>query len=514
MRALVLISLFLSIPLAGGVIKVADIPKFWAESGITADMVRAEISNAKCSTSPEYLEACRVGTAAARKILDNNGVPSVDDDFNSIIDHIDQLPPDVTNKELVLGQMFNCFLHSFDAHSTFMPQEVFDSLFGPDSDVHYGIGVRLMSTGVGVLIRSISMNTPASVAGLHVYDRIVSINGQEVGAGVIGYRNTELLKGKLGEVINLVIERGGFRLETQVSVGTVGDNNIESEIIAFNHKKYGFVHLAEFKQGSCSNLKARISRLEKQVTGLILDLRDNLGGRLDEGICIAGLFVGKKDIVGQKLVPLAIPLAVGYRPTLNDNVSWQASYRSADFHEMPLIVLINHMSASASEVVAGALQDYKQAWLVGERSFGKGSVQTIESFNENGNFQIGFTTALFFRPNGNTNQLAGVTPNFQVPQRRQAGPQERQFPREIDLYPNTIRPAEAAVEWRETRPEAVVLRNCVEGSADDLTASKMVTKKLGYEDYQKAYAIALLECSSASATQHNVSSTVKNAVSN
>src|SRR5206468_3491609 len=130
MRTLVLLGLFLSIPLSGGVIKVADLPKFWADSGMSADMVRAQISNAKCFQSDEYTQACRLAMLEGKKTLLQNGLPFVEDEFDATIDDLDHLQSNSYSKEWVLGQMYNTFLHAFDAHAVLMPQAIFDSLYG------------------------------------------------------------------------------------------------------------------------------------------------------------------------------------------------------------------------------------------------------------------------------------------------------------------------------------------------------------------------------------------------
>src|ERR1019366_4790114 len=121
----------------------ADMSKFWAESGITKEMLKTQISNARCFSSAEYLESCRAAITEAKRDVDTHNMVLVEDDFDSILDQIDQLPDGAPQpKEWIMGQMFNAQLRAFDPHATLLPAAAFDSLIGPDSDVHYGVGVR------------------------------------------------------------------------------------------------------------------------------------------------------------------------------------------------------------------------------------------------------------------------------------------------------------------------------------------------------------------------------------
>ncbi|MGZ3721540.1 MAG: S41 family peptidase [Bdellovibrionales bacterium] len=494
---------FLATPISGGVLKVADAQKFWVESGITKDMVSAQISNANCFTSNENLQACRSAISAAKSEIDNPDFQWVDNDFSSVVDQVDQLPLGDKSKEWMFGLLLNTYVRSFDAHGSVLPVAAFEAAIGKDADIHYGAGIKILATDAGVLVRAVTPNSPADSIGLKPFDLLISINGVQVGTGALGYKNTDMIKGHPGDVIDMVIERNGARQKLKLKIGVVAERNVEPEVIAFNGRKYAYIRFLQFKEESCDDLRAKIRALPKAVIGLILDFRDNPGGILEQGICVAGLFVGKKDIVGQKPVPLNFPLQTSYEPPQDNFISWSPSYRSASFPKMPLIILINQNSASAAEVVTGALQDYKQAWVVGDTSSGKGSVQNYEKLDPN--FYIGYTTALFYRPNGTTNQLAGVKPNFPVPLRRQASPAERRAPREGDIYTNSLQPLEANMIWSESRPEADLLRHCVESTAVDLTASEMIIKKTGSEDYQKAYALGLFDCSIGSTAQHNSS---------
>src|SRR5262249_34800512 len=152
---------------------------------------------------------------------------------------------------------------------------------------------------------------------------------------------------------------------------------------------------------------------------------------------------------------------------------------------------------------AAALQDYRVAWIVGEKSFAKGTIQTAQDFTPSAAFKIAFTDAVYYRKTGQANQLRGVEPDFSVPFRYGASGKEREEPREPDRYPNGL-PNQEDIPGRvqEPRPEVEVLRQCLGRTAPDIRALAAVKKKIGYEDYQRAFAIAILGCSLHLA-QHN-----------
>lgn len=510
---LVLFPILFTAPISGGVLKVADVHKFWADSGITREMVRAAISNTNCFANSETTEACREAVADAKREINNPEIKFVEDDFDSVIDAVDtQLEPG-KSKEWIFGLMLNAYVRSFDPHSSVAPRASFDVAVGPDADIHYGLGLQIMATDAGVFVRSVTANSPAEAAALKPFDRLLEVNGSPIRTGAQGYRDCDQIKGEKGDILTLKIQRKGVEKTVHVTIGVVADQNVNPEVVGFNSRKYAVIRLARFRENVCDDLKAKILNLPKSVSGVILDLRDNPGGLYEEGICVAGLFLGRKNIVGQKQIPVTYPLPIRPREESNDIIKWYPSYRAAAFPQLPLLVLINQNSASAAEIVAGALQDYERAWIVGDVSFGKGTVQNLEPMQGSDSFYQGYTTALFYRPNGSTNQRAGVTPDFPASLRRMARPEEKRGPREGDIYPNSFKPLDPQSQWTQVRPEAEGLKNCVNGNAVDLSANQMIISKTGSEDYQKAYALGVFDCSIGTIAQHNSSSSLKKIVS-
>ena len=497
MRTLILASLFTVLPLTGGGVRVSNLTQYWTESGINRQMLASELTTEKCASSPAYLAACREAIAVAKRQVDFGKIDLSGDDFNAVLEKVDQFKFEGARqpKEVVWAAMYNAFLQTFDSHAGILPTPAYDAMMSEENEVRYGTGMRVILTNAGVFVRSVTRFSPAARKGLRVHDRIVSVNGTPLGGGERAHEKMELLAGKVGDQLNLVIERKRRKIKYVLKIGVVSEPNVQTEILANGKNQYLLVRLLQFKQESCDKLREKIGLVKALYQGIILDLRDNTGGLVDQSVCIASLFVGRKDIVGQKKVPIRIPVDIGEHPEIDERIDWRAGIAPAVYDKVPLVVLINSVSSSASEIVAGALQDYKAAWIVGERSFGKGTVQNVEGLNDIDDFKIIYTTALFYRPSGITNQLTGVTPNFDVPMRRQSLAEERKYPREAEIFKNSIKPpAGEQNSWRETRMEVDQHRRCVENSNSDLRASEVYMKNRGHEDYQAAYAMALLSC--------------------
>lgn len=509
MRTFLLASLFIALPLSSQGVKVANLTLAWTESGMRVALLRERISNEKCATQAAYLAACREVVKVAKRYVDFGKVDFGEDDFDAFLNKVETF--DYTKvsrpKEQIWGLMYNAFLRSFDAHGALVPASTFKALLHKESGARYGTGLRLSFTAAGVFVRDVTRFSPAGRQGLRVHDKILSVNGRPMGVGVAAYENRDLLSGSPGDTLKLVIERGTRKLAKSIKIGVVAERNVQTEVFAVGKTQYLVVRLLEFGKGSCDELKEEIQQVKAKYQGIILDLRENPGGIVEESVCIAALFVGRKNIVGQKKVAISIPIDVDYQPPNDDGIVWTAGDREAEFAKSPLTVLMSANSASSSEIVAGALQDYKAAWIVGDRSYGKGTVQSVLELRNQENFRIVFTTALFYRPNGASNQLVGVTPNFLVPARRQLLATEQSYLREQDLALNAIQPPEGDLGgWRETRPEVEALRRCVENSNSDLKVSEALMKKRNTEDYQLAYALALNSClakSRSNLSKHN-----------
>ncbi|MGE3757944.1 MAG: S41 family peptidase, partial [Pseudobdellovibrionaceae bacterium] len=215
---------------------------------------------------------------------------------------------------------------------------------------------------------------------------------------------------------------------------------------------------------------------------LVLDLRHNTGGLVNEGKCIAQLFAGDKPIVERQPLQLEFPqvLQIEKGEVLEGDESYE--WRRT-FDDLPLVVMINERSASASELVAGALQDFNRAWIVGERSYGKGTTQLIHHLQNFPELRVFKTVSRYLRPNKTSPQDAGVIPNFEVPFRAGASAKERRFVREENLLRGMR--LEQQAPWKETRMNQVAaIQKCLSKQKPEASA-----------DHQLEIALQIFACS-------------------
>jgi carboxyl-terminal processing protease len=356
-------------------------------------------------------------------------------------------------REMVIGKVISAYMRALDPYAKLMPAEFIELLLNGQSKTYYGLGVETIESADGLIVFQVYPHSPASKAGLKIHDRIVSINGvgarDEYEAHALG----QMLTGKTGDKFILdVVSRGKrSRMELEVAPLEIPDNG--GEIFSAGGKNIAYYRMRSFAVDSCLNLQRRIEgwqgQLHGKLNGFILDLRHNSGGLLQEGECIAQLFAGGGSIVTREPLQLEFPEALKIERAnsldANDSFEWRTVFKN-----LPMVVLIDERSASASEIVAGALQDYKVAWIVGERSYGKGTTQLIHRLQDFPKLRVLKTVSRYLRPSGISTQSVGVTPDFIVPFGKNASSRERRFVREENIA-RRVR-LESEPGWTQSRP--------------------------------------------------------------
>lgn len=386
------------------------------------------------------------------------------------------------------------YVSIFDGHARFeTAAKQREALQSGGSDSFVGIGATIQTdvvTGTH-MVAGILPDSPASKSPLRIGDVFEKV-GAESMAGKPVEEVVNLIRGPVGTSVNLTINRGGQSVSMTIVRAKVESKNVSSTLIKDERGAYAYIRLATFMNDhGCDDIEAEYENLQKQgAKAVILDVRGNGGGLLDQALCIGGLFVGPKVITKVR--------------DLNSNSFKDLEGSRSQSVTVPTAILIDAGSASASELLAGALQDHERAWVVGERSFGKGSVQQTGPYRVRdpklallppGGVLVARTIALFYQPNGRTNQLEGIIPNFEVPRKPNATDDERYSPREIDLVPNAI-PA-ASVPWKESRPAVVSkLQQCMSKTGRASTQYQPVggTGADKRDDYQVLSAVDLLAC--------------------
>lgn len=402
--------------------------------------------------------------------------------FSSLFDLLVTRSSIPANDEgLIAATMVNALMiEAVDAHAHLEPWALLSDRMSDASESFVGIGANLGKTGDKVYIESPMEGGPASSVGIKSGDTFLAIDGKSV-VGATVEEVVKLLRGPEGTRVNVVIGRSGKELPFTLTRARVRLKNVTSSLLQDIGGPVGYIRLRQFaEEKDCANIEAAIKEFEaNRATSLILDLRANGGGLLRSAVCIGSLFVGKKVIVRTK------NLISG---EVEENVGEQDAVTN-----LPMVVLIDGFSASASELLSGALQDYQRAWIVGERSFGKGSVQAPVPVNREGTIVLMRTTARFHQPSDRTNQIVGIQPDFVVPFKPDATEEERFTLREEQLFPNALRAI--GKPWSQPRVSEVnEVKSCLNRGGEAVRLFQARTAKGGTADYQLLTGQEILKC--------------------
>ena len=321
--------------------------------------------------------------------------------FTEVLEKVQSEYVDEINQSEVMDSAINGVLQSLDPYSAYMTPELFRDMQTDTKGEFGGLGIEVgMEAGVIKVIAPID-NTPASEAGIKAGDYIVKIDNEQV-QGKSLMEAVKLMRGPVGSKINLTVRRKGKKkaLEFKIIRKIIEVKSINAKIID-DKKKIAYLKIKSFNENSAKQLFEEIKKFEKnkKPVGYIIDLRNNPGGLLTQAISITDFFLDSGEIVstkGRRLIETRKFFA-----KKGDGVNGK-----------PIIVMINGGSASASEILAGALKDHKRAIILGENTYGKGSVQSIIPLKNGGGMRL--TISKYYLPSGKSISEVGVTPDIFV----------------------------------------------------------------------------------------------------
>lgn len=321
--------------------------------------------------------------------------------FSEVLQTIKQEYVDEVDQAEVMDSAINGVLQSLDPYSAYMSPKSFEGMQTDTKGEFGGLGIEIgMESGVVKVISPID-DTPAAKAGIKAGDYIVRINNEQV-QGKTLTEAVELMRGPVGSEITLTVRRRNERkaLEFKIKRAIIEVRSVEAKILGTKNE-VGYLRLKSFNENSDEQLLKHIKKFEKdnKLNGYILDLRNNPGGLLTQAISITDFFLEDGEIVSTK----------GRR--INETRRF-FSRKGDEIHGKPLIVIINNGSASASEIVSGALKDHKRATILGEHSYGKGSVQSIIPLKNGGGIRL--TISKYYLPSGKSISDVGVMPDIFV----------------------------------------------------------------------------------------------------
>ena len=310
----------------------------------------------------------------------------------------EQYVEEITDKELIESAISG-MLQSLDPHSSYLSPESYKDMQVKTKGTFGGLGIEITMEGGFVKVVSPIDDTPAANAGMQPGDLIIGINGESI-KGLTINEAVSRLRGPVKSKITITVVRGEKDpFDVEIIRDVIKIRSVKHEII----NNIGYVRLTTFSDTTTSGMEKSINEIKKELgdkfQGLILDLRNNPGGLLNQSISVTDAFLNQGEIVSTQ----------GRKP---DDTSRVFAKKGDIINGKPLIVLINSGSASASEIVAGALKDHARAIIVGTRSFGKGSVQSIIPLPGNGAMRL--TTARYYTPSGVSIQAKGIEPDIKV----------------------------------------------------------------------------------------------------
>jgi carboxyl-terminal processing protease len=324
--------------------------------------------------------------------------------FGDVVDEVQRQYVTPVDEKKLIQSAIDGMLTSLDPHSNYLDPEAFQSMRDQTRGEYGGLGIEVTSEDGVVKVISPMDDTPATKAGIKAGDYITAIDGQSV-VGQALNDAVKLMRGKVGQTIVLSIAREGEESRDVTLTREVID---VKSVKSHQEGDYGYLRITAFNEKTGQETEAAVRDLlakNPKMKGLVLDLRNNPGGLLDQAIEVSDVFLDGGEVVSQR----------GRDP--KDVERYNA--RPGDMlHGLPMVVLINSGSASAAEIVAGALQDRHRAELVGITSFGKGSVQTVIPLRGGADGALKLTTARYYTPSGRSIQRTGITPDLEVAQTR------------------------------------------------------------------------------------------------
>ena len=368
--------------------------------------------------------------------------------FNEVYNRVkNQYVEELTDKELV-EKALNGMLQALDPHSSYMNEEVYKEMQMDTSGTFGGLGIEITTDKGFIKIISPIDDTPAFEAGIQAGDYITHLNGESV-VDMNLKEAIDIMRGEVGTSITITIIRGSEEpFDVELIRDTIKMASVKHRVL----NDVGVLRVSTFNEQTTSGLKESIQELEESENppiGYVLDLRNNPGGLLTESVSVSDLFLEQGEIVS-------------IRGREKKDVQVFSAKKGDLINKKPLVVLINEGSASASEIVAGALQDHDRAVIMGMKSFGKGSVQTIVPIDSGA---IRLTIAKYYTPSGDSIQAVGIEPDVVVPRA------------ELNIIDNYF-------TFRESDYQDALDNETTDGSEEEATSTDILEK-----DYQLSRAV-------------------------
>ena len=386
--------------------------------------------------------------------------------FTKVISIVEEYNVDDITIEELMNKALDGMMSNLDAHSNYLTQKDYKRLKVQTDGEFGGLGITVGIRDGALTVIAPLEGTPADKAGLKAGDIILKINDESTLNMTID-EAVSIMRGKVGDPIDITIVRKGEAKPLPIHIvrdiitiesvytKTIGDNIL-------------YIRVTSFDKKVVEDVTKAVKKKKAMVKGIILDLRNNPGGLLDQAVGLVDLFVDEGDIVSQK----------GRKES--DKQVYKA-HKSKTITKVPLVLLVNGGSASASEIVSGALQDHKRAVILGEKTFGKGSVQVVLPITKEEAIKL--TIARYYLPSGRTIQAVGVTPDIGV------------APGEVKAHENnfSIKEADLKKHLEEELVKADADKKDTKKEKEDKPKKDIITKKQLYKDIQLKESVDIIK---------------------
>lgn len=366
-------------------------------------------------------------------------------------------------EEYLVGVALNGFLSIFrDPHTYLIPTRLYKEVISASTNKSNSLGIVVAPEKKHFLIRKVNKFSLAEEFDLRKGDIILSVNGVKT-EGITPGKMSELLKAKESEVTQLTLGRKAEVIRKNILRKTKEIPNVTSSFVKSNENVH-VITVNKFSNNTCKDVKKEFYKIKKisKIDALILDLRENPGGQIEEASCLVSLFVGSEKLI--------------FRIQFLDSAKTDEKYfgEEKQIYAGPLAVLINSGSASASEIVAGSLQDYHRALIIGERSFGKGTFQEGEVWKNNQNIAFFQTKGFYLLPSGRSAQITGIEPDVSLKMKQYS------TVREADQYQNPLQPPQVD-NWL-THRNLLTNSSCRSGTRLAVVSQQDRSDEVGVDD--------------------------------
>lgn len=408
-------------------VKGKQLEDYWNQTEINLESLKKIVNNDSCRTDSNQYLACINsmvnGLKSTKFHLEANGDISANDeesmreqgqsekqtletlkeikdiDFEKMWDEIVKITPEKQQKVAIAAGINGYLSVARDPHTYISPTDYFKEVGVANERSPYFLGLSFKKKDGNTYIKKVYTKSDADYAGLESRDEVLSINGKDM-TGCSLAEISQILRDKSQQSFSFLVKRDGatyvkkivrsYRILSHVNVDLIG-----------KRKNVGYIQLTKFARNVCDDVEGRLEWLKmNNVSGVVLDLRDNPGGLLSEASCLMGLFIGSEKRA----------FSVRYLNSISDE---EVTYTSREqVYSGPLVILTNNASASASELLAGALQEYQRAIVMGQRTFGKGTFQEVETWGQSKAISFFETKGFYLLPSGMSPQLTGIKPNI------------------------------------------------------------------------------------------------------